>query len=268
MESCAFEPSPQDDAHIFCTEGPGHVGEHRVLRPVCGRSTPTSGSGISTSSFRTGPEVRAGSDETWDRAEEALRVACDAAGLDTSLNPGEGAFYGPQARIRAAGTPSVATGSAGTLQVDFVLPERLDALYVAADGSRQRPVMLHRAILGSIERWLGILIEQYAGRFPLWLAPVQVVVATVTDAATDYAASVAARCRDAGLRVGTDTRNEKIGYKVREHSAAKIPVMLVVGAREAEQETVAVRRLGGKAQETLALSEAIHALCTEAAAPE
>ena len=256
----------QDDAHIFCTEDQV-TSESIEFCDLLRQIYSDFGFRDIHVKFSDRPEVRAGSDETWDRAEEALRVACDAAGLDTSLNPGEGAFYGPKLEFvlrDAIGRD----WQCGTLQVDFVLPERLDALYVAADGSRQRPVMLHRAILGSIERWLGILIEQYAGRFPLWLAPVQVVVATVTDAATDYAASVAARCRDAGLRVGTDTRNEKIGYKVREHSAAKIPVMLVVGAREAEQETVAVRRLGGKAQETLALSEAIHALCTEAAAPE
>ena len=256
----------QDDAHIFCTEDQV-TSESIEFCDLLRQIYSDFGFRDIHVKFSDRPEVRAGSDETWDRAEEALRVACDAAGLDTSLNPGEGAFYGPKLEFvlrDAIGRD----WQCGTLQVDFVLPERLDALYVAADGSRRRPVMLHRAILGSIERWLGILIEQYAGRFPLWLAPVQVVVATVTDAATDYAASVAARCRDAGLRVGTDTRNEKIGYKVREHSAAKIPVMLVVGAREAEQETVAVRRLGGKAQETLALSEAIHALCTEAAAPE
>ncbi len=256
----------QDDAHIFCTEDQV-TSESIEFCDLLRQIYSDFGFRDIHVKFSDRPEVRAGSDETWDRAEEALRVACDAAGLDTSLNPGEGAFYGPKLEFvlrDAIGRD----WQCGTLQVDFVLPERLDALYVAADGSRQRPVMLHRAILGSIERWLGILIEQYAGRFPLWLAPVQVVVATVTDAATDYAAGVAARCRDAGLRVGTDTRNEKIGYKVREHSAAKIPVMLVVGAREAEQETVAVRRLGGKAQETLALSEAIHALCTEAAAPE
>ncbi len=256
----------QDDAHIFCTEDQV-TSESIEFCDLLRQIYTDFGFENIRVKFSDRPEVRAGSDETWDRAEEALRVACDAAGLETSLNPGEGAFYGPKLEFvlrDAIGRD----WQCGTLQVDFVLPERLDAVYVAADGSRQRPVMLHRAILGSIERWLGILIEQYAGRFPLWLAPVQVVVATVTDAATDYAADVAACCRDAGLRVGTDTRNEKIGYKVREHSAAKIPVMLVVGAREAEQETVAVRRLGGKAQETLALCEAIHALCTEAAAPE
>ena len=255
----------QDDAHIFCTEDQV-TSESIEFCDLLGTIYSDFGFEDIRVKFSDRPGVRAGSDETWDRAEEALRAACDAAGLETSLNPGEGAFYGPKLEFvlrDAIGRD----WQCGTLQVDFVLPERLDAIYVAADGSRQRPVMLHRAILGSIERWLGILIEQYAGRFPLWLAPVQVVVATVTDAAAGYAAQVAGRCREAGLRVGTDTRNEKIGYKVREHSAAKIPVMLVVGAREAEQETVAVRRLGGKAQETLALPEAIHALCTEAAAP-
>ena len=255
----------QDDAHIFCTEAQV-TSESIVFCDLLRQIYADFGFSDIRVKFSDRPPVRAGSDATWDRAEAALRDACDAAGLETTLNPGEGAFYGPKLEFvlrDAIGRD----WQCGTLQVDFVLPENLDATYVDADGSRRRPVMLHRAILGSIERWLGILIEQYSGRFPLWLAPVQVVVATVTDAAVDYAGAVAAQCRAAGLRVARDTRNEKIGYKVREHSAGKIPVMLVVGAREAEQGTVAVRRLGGKAQEILALPDAIHALCQEAAAP-
>ena len=182
------------------------------------------------------------------------------------MNPGEGAFYGPKLEFvlrDAIGRD----WQCGTLQVDFVLPERLDATYIAEDSSRQRPVMLHRAILGSMERWIGILIEQYAGRFPVWLSPVQGVVATITNDADDYAREVAAKFQAAGLRVGVDLRNEKINYKIREHSEARVPAILVVGKREAEEGAVAVRRLGGKAQEVLALDEAIHRLAQEAAPP-
>ena len=155
----------------------------------------------------------------------------------------------------------------GTLQVDFVLPDRLDANYIDENSQRRRPVMLHRAILGSIERWIGILIEQYAGRFPLWLAPLQGVVATITNEADEYAREVATACKGAGLRVGIDLRNEKINYKVREHSDAKVPAILVVGNREAEDHSVSVRRVGGKAQEVLALDEAILRLQKEASGP-
>ncbi|MEK9677544.1 MAG: threonine--tRNA ligase, partial [Rhodospirillaceae bacterium] len=176
------------------------------------------------------------------------------------------AFYGPKLEFvlrDAIGRD----WQCGTLQVDFVLPERLDASYVAEDGAKHRPVMLHRAILGSFERFIGILIENFAGRFPFWLAPVQVVVATITDEANDYAAEVAAACRDAGIRVETDLRNEKINYKIREHSLGKVPVILVVGAREAADGTVAMRRLGGKSQEIVALDQAVDTLSAEAAMP-
>ena len=195
--------------------------------------------------FSDRPDVRAGDDATWDRAEEALKNACEAAGLETTLNPGEGAFYGPKLEFvlrDAIGRD----WQCGTLQVDFVLPERLDATYIASDGSKKRPVMLHRAILGSMERWIGILIEQYAGRFPIWLAPVQLVVTTITSDNDEYAYRVLDQCKKVGLRAAVDTRNEKINYKIREHSNAKIPVILVVGAKEQENETVAMRRLGGK----------------------
>jgi threonyl-tRNA synthetase len=210
--------------------------------------------------------VRAGSDEVWDRAEAALRNAVDAAGLSYTLNPGEGAFYGPKLEFvlrDALGRD----WQCGTLQLDFVLPERLDASYVGEDGGRHRPAMLHRAIFGSLERFIGVLIEHYAGRFPLWLAPVQVVVASITSEAADYAAEVARECAAAGLRVGLDAGNEKITYKVREHSLAKVPIMLVVGRREAVNRSVALRRLGGKEQEALALGEAVARLNQEAAVP-
>jgi threonyl-tRNA synthetase len=217
--------------------------------------------------FADRPSVRAGDDATWDRAEGALKDACAIAGVDYELNPGEGAFYGPKLEFvlrDAIGRD----WQCGTLQVDFVLPERLDAEYVADDGSRKRPVMLHRAILGSFERFLGILIEQYAGRFPLWLAPVQAVVATIVSDADGYAEEVAAALRAKGLTVELDLTNQKINAKVREHSLAHVPVMLVVGRREAEQRTVALRRLGGEAQEVLPLNEAIGRLAAEATPPD
>ena len=176
--------------------------------------------------------------------------------MDAGRNPGEGAFYGPKLEFvlrDAIGRD----WQCGTLQVDFVLPERLDASYVAADGARRRPVMLHRAILGSFERFLGIVIEHYAGKLPLWLAPAQVAVATITADGDAHAAAAAARFAAAGLRVVRDFRNEKIAYKVREHSVARVPVIAVVGRREAEEGTVALRRLGGANRETLALDDAV-----------
>ncbi|SDF77921.1 MULTISPECIES: threonine--tRNA ligase [Thalassobaculum] len=256
----------QDDAHIFCTED--QITDESIKFCDLLKSIYADfGFRDIRIKFSDRPEVRAGEDAVWDRAEGALREACDAAGLETTLNPGEGAFYGPKLEFvlrDAIGRD----WQCGTLQVDFVLPERLDATYVAESGERKRPVMLHRAIFGSMERWIGILIEQFSGRFPMWLAPVQVVVATITDAAEDYAREVAAACKAAGLRVALDLRNEKINYKVREHSEAKVPALLVVGAREAEGKQVAVRRLGGKAQEILALDDAVHRLQDEAAAPD
>ncbi len=189
-----------------------------------------------------------------------------AAGLVTTLNPGEGAFYGPKLEFvlrDAIGRD----WQCGTLQVDFVLPERLDASYVGEDGAKHRPVMLHRAILGSFERFIGILIENYAGRFPLWLAPVQAVVATITSDADGYAREVRDALAAAGLRAELDLRNEKINYKVREHSLAKVPVLLVCGKREAENRSVALRRLGGDAQQVLALDRAVDTLRAEARVP-
>ncbi|HLJ21907.1 MAG TPA: threonine--tRNA ligase, partial [Stellaceae bacterium] len=219
-----------------------------------------------TVKFSDRPPVRAGSDETWDKAEKALREATEAAGLPYTVNPGEGAFYGPKLEFvlrDAIGRD----WQCGTLQVDFVLPERLDASYIGEDGQRHRPVMLHRAILGSMERFIAILIEEFSGRFPLWLAPVQAMVLTITGDADPYALEVAEVAGAAGLRVETDLRNEKINYKVREHSLAKVPVLLVVGKREAETRAVAIRRLGGKEQEILALDEAVARLKAEAAPP-
>jgi threonyl-tRNA synthetase len=216
--------------------------------------------------FSNRPVVRAGGDDVWDRAEAALKAATEAAGLPYTLNPGEGAFYGPKLEFvlrDAIGRD----WQCGTLQVDFVLPERLDASYIGEDGQRHRPVMLHRAIFGSMERFIAILIEQYAGKLPLWLAPVQAVVATITSEADEYAMEVGRRLAEAGIRGEIDLANEKINYKVREHSLAKVPIMLVVGKREAEQRNLALRRLGGKEQEILALDDAIARLTAESAAP-
>ena len=256
----------QDDAHIFCTEDQITT-ESIIFCDLLRQIYKDFGFEDIHVKFSDRPEVRAGDDSTWDRAETALRDACSAAGLDTTLNPGEGAFYGPKLEFvlrDAIGRD----WQCGTLQVDFVLPERLDANYIAQDGSKRRPVMLHRAILGSMERWIGILIEEYSGKFPMWLSPVQGVVATITSDADEYANKVFEGLKKAGLRVGKDVRNEKINYKVREHSRAKIPAIIVVGEREENQGTVAIRRLGGKTQEILALDDAINKLVDESRPPK
>ncbi len=255
----------QDDAHIFCTEDQ-ITSETQAFCTLLLSVYKDLGFEDVVVQFSDRPEVRAGTDETWDKAEQALRDATAQTGLETELNPGDGAFYGPKLDFilrDAIGRE----WQCGTLQVDFVLPERLDAHYIGEDGDKHRPVMLHRAILGSFERFLGILIENYTGKFPLWLAPLQVVVATITNDADDYAAEVMAELEAAGLRSELDTRNEKINYKIREHSHAKVPVIMVVGAKEAADGSVAVRRLDGKDQENLALKEAAARLRDEAAGP-
>jgi len=255
----------QDDGHIFCTEDQitsESIAFCDLLRSVY----KDFGFEDVAVKFSDRPAMRAGSDAIWDKAEAALKHATEAAGLPYTLNPGEGAFYGPKLEFVLRDTIG-REWQCGTLQVDFVLPERLDASYIGEDGQRHRPVMLHRAILGSFERFIAILIEHYAGRFPMWLAPVQASVLTITSDADDYAKEVAAVCAEAGLRVETDLRNEKINFKVREHSLAKVPALLVVGKREAETRAVALRRLGGKEQEILALDAAVARLKQEAAAP-
>ncbi|HEY9549415.1 MAG TPA: threonine--tRNA ligase [Kiloniellaceae bacterium] len=256
----------QDDAHIFCT--PDQISSETVVFCDLLRQVYRDfGFEDLVVKFSDRPAVRAGDDATWDKAEGALKAAVEEAGLDYTLNPGEGAFYGPKLEFvlrDAIGRD----WQCGTFQVDFVLPERLGASYVGEDGEKHRPVMLHRAILGSFERFLAILIEQHAGRFPLWLAPVQVVVASITSDANDYGARAARALQDAGLRVVTDLRNEKINYKVREHSLAKVPVIAVVGRREAEEGKVALRRLGSAEQEVLALGEAVARIKAEAAGPD
>jgi len=255
----------QDDAHIFCTEDQIEA-ETKIFIDLLASIYRDLGFEEFVIKFADRPPVRAGEDAVWDKAEKALMDATKAAGVDVIMNPGEGAFYGPKLEFvlrDAIGRD----WQCGTHQVDFVLPERLDASYIGEDGEKHRPVMLHRAILGSFERFIGILIENYAGRFPLWLAPLQAVVATITSDADDYAGQVLETLRAAGLRAELDVRNEKINYKVREHSHAKVPVILVVGKREAEDGTVAIRRLGGKDQEILALQEATARLAGEAGGP-
>ena len=278
MGSChRFEPSgalhgilrvrafTQDDAHIFCS---GEQIEAETIR-FCGLLDSIYkdlGFPDYFVKFSDRPPTRIGSDEVWDQAEGALRSASKAAGVDLILNPGEGAFYGPKLEFvlrDAIGRD----WQCGTLQVDFMLPERLGASYVAEDGSRKVPVMLHRAIFGSFERMIGVLIEHYAGRFPLWLAPTQAVVATIVNDADSYADEVAAKLRAAGLRVDTDLRNEKINYKVREHSLAHVPLIVAVGRRDMEGHTVAVRRLGSEKQEVLELAAAVTKLSEEARPP-
>ncbi len=251
----------QDDAHIFCTPDQIMSETKMVCDFILGLYR-VFGFDDCFVKYADRPEKRVGSDEVWDHAEAALQEACVAAGVEAALNPGEGAFYGPKLEFvlrDAIGRD----WQCGTLQVDFNLPVRLDAEYVDEHGERQRPVMLHQANFGSLERFAGILIEHYAGNLPLWLAPVQAMVCTITQDADEYAAQVVARCREAGLRAEADLRNESISYKVRQHSVEKVPVLLVVGQREADQGTVAVRRLGSKRQNVKSLDEALAALTGE-----
>ena len=255
----------QDDAHIFATENQ-ITSECKEFCDLLLSIYEDFGFTEVRVKFSDRPDVRAGEDSVWDKAETALMDAVNASGLEFELNPGEGAFYGPKLEFvlrDAIGRD----WQCGTFQVDFVLPERLGATYVGEDSQRHTPVMLHRAILGSFERFIGILIENYAGRLPIWLAPVQVTVATIVSDADQYAHEVFNQLKAAGIRAEIDLRNEKINYKVREHSLAKTPIMLVVGRREAIEGTVAVRKLGVKEQETLALSEAISRLQIEAKMP-
>ncbi|SNS57941.1 threonyl-tRNA synthetase [Sphingomonas laterariae] len=260
----------QDDAHIFCREDQ-IVDEVRAFCALADRVYKDFGFTYSIK-LALRPEKRFGTEEMWDKAESELRDAVAAAGLNTPEYgweelPGEGAFYAPKLEWHL--TDAIGrTWQVGTIQSDRVLPERLDASYVGEDGERHRPVMLHRAIFGSYERFIGILIEHFAGKLPAWLAPVQAVVATIVSDADGYADQVVDRLRAAGIRAEVDTRNEKINYKVREHSLAKVPAMFVVGRREAEEGTVAVRRLGEQAQSVLPLDEAIALLAKEATAPD
>ena len=262
----------QDDAHIFCREDQ-IVGEVRAFCQLADRIYKDLGFGTYAVKLALRPDNRFGSDEDWDQAEAELRSAVVEAGMATEEFgweelPGEGAFYAPKLEWHL--TDAIGrTWQVGTIQSDRVLPDRLDATYVGEDGAKHRPIMLHRAIFGSYERFIGILIEHYAGRFPLWLAPVQVVVATIVSDADGYAAQVLETLRAAGIRAEADLRNEKINYKVREHSLAKVPLLLVVGKREAEEGTVALRRLGSdEHQKMMALGEAAAMIRGEAVPPD
>ena len=252
----------QDDAHIFVTAE--QITDESIN--VCNQLLEiykTFGFEDVRIKFADRPEVRVGEDEVWDQAEAALLKALEASGLDYSHNPGEGAFYGPKLEFvlrDAIGRD----WQCGTLQVDLNMPGRLGATYIGEDGNKHLPVMLHRAIFGSLERFIGILIEHHAGNLPLWLAPIQVQVLTITSDADDYATEVLQALRDAGLRAEADTRNEKISYKVREHSVKKVPALFAVGQREVDERKVAIRRLGSKKQTVLALDEAVAELSREA----
>ncbi|MBQ5498114.1 MAG: threonine--tRNA ligase [Acetobacter sp.] len=256
----------QDDAHIFCTED--QIADETVrFVQMLYKVYADLGFEHVRVKFSDRPEERAGSEEVWDKAELALKQACSVAQVEYEHNPGEGAFYGPKLEFvlrDALGRD----WQCGTLQVDLVLPERLDASYIGEDSARHRPVMLHRAILGSFERFLGILIEQHAGRFPLWLAPVQCVVASIVSDAAPYAQEVAEALRRAGLMAEADLRNEKINAKIRDHSLMHVPVILVVGRKEVVEKTVAMRRLGCREQEILTVEEVIHRLQAEAMPPD
>ena len=256
----------QDDAHIFC-EKDKITEETETFCGMLLEIYKDFGFEKIKVKFSDRPEVRAGSDDVWDEAEKCLLDAVDHVGLEYTLNPGEGAFYGP--KLEFVLTDAIGRDwQCGTLQVDFVLPERLDANYVGADNTKHRPVMLHRAILGSFERFIGILIENFAGRFPMWLAPIQVVVTGITNDQDAYVNEIYMQLKSAGLRAEIDTRNEKINYKIREHSHAKIPAIFVAGGREADNNTITIRRLGSKNQETLDLTDAINTLVTESIEPD
>jgi threonyl-tRNA synthetase len=259
----------QDDAHIFCSDEQIMDEAMKVndlilsiYRDFCFDDVVVK--------LSTRPEKRVGSDESWDKAEAALGAVLEriaASGLKTSINPGEGAFYGP--KLEYVLTDAIGRDwQCGTLQVDFSMPGRFGAFYIGVDSQKKTPVMLHRAIFGSLERFTGILLEHYAGHLPLWLSPLQIVVCTITQDADDYALELIAEARRRGLRVEGDLRNEKIPYKVREHSLAKVPVLLVVGRKEAAENSVSIRRLGSNDQRMAGMTEALDALAAEAQAPD
>lgn len=256
----------QDDAHIFCREDQIADETLRFLKLF---SRVYEDFGLSEISYKlaTRPEVRGGTDENWDRAEKALADALTAAGLEFEYAEGEGAFYGPKLEFHL--TDAIGrTWQCGTFQLDYVLPDRLDAEYVGSDGEKHRPVMLHRAVFGTFERFMGILIENFAGAFPMWLAPTQIVVASISDDSADYARKVHEQLTAAGLRVELDLRNEKINYKIREHSVQKVPYIAVVGKKEAEDNSVALRQFGSKQQIVLEMPDAVDRLKTEALPPD
>ena len=262
----------QDDAHIFCTEEQLASECHKINELILSVYADFGFDKIVVK-LSTRPDKRVGTDEMWDHAEAVMGRVLDEIKarhgnvVTTQINPGEGAFYGPKFEYvlrDAIGRD----WQCGTTQVDFNLPERFGAFYIAANSEKTTPVMIHRAICGSIERFIGILLENHAGHLPLWLAPVQIVVCTITSEGDDYAMELVAKARKMGLRVEADLRNEKISYKVREHSLAKVPVLLAIGKREAAERAVSIRRLGSNAQETKSLDEALAAFVAEATPPD
>ena len=256
----------QDDGHIFCREDQIES-ETAIYITFLSEIYADLGFTNFKVKFSDRPETRSGSDDVWDKAEVALLNATRAAGIEPEMNPGEGAFYGP--KLEFVLTDAIGRDwQCGTHQVDFVLPEKLDANYIGEDGVKHRPVMLHRATLGSFERFIGILIENYSGRLPLWLSPRQVVVASIVSDANDYVSEVVLKLKEAGIRAEADFRNEKINYKVREHSVSKVPVILAIGMKEVEEKTVSMRRLGSKQSEVLGIESVVMSLSIEAKAPD
>jgi threonyl-tRNA synthetase len=255
----------QDDAHIFCTEDQ-ITSESKIVCDLILSIYKDFGFEKVRINYSDRPKIRVGSNETWDKAEKALINAMKATGLEYSLNPGDGAFYGPKLEFilrDAIGRD----WQCGTLQVDLNLPGRLDATYIGEDGQKKTPVMLHRALFGSLERFAGILIEHYAGHLPFWLSPLQIVIATITSDSDNYANDIFNLLKDKGLRVEKDIRNEKIGYKIREHSTSKIPVIIIIGKKEMENKTISVRRLGSEKTETFKVDEILKILCKESLVP-
>ena len=256
----------QDDGHIFCREDQIES-ETAIYITFLSEIYADLGFTNFKVKFSDRPETRSGSDDVWDKAEVALLNATRAAGIEPEMNPGEGAFYGP--KLEFVLTDAIGRDwQCGTHQVDFVLPEKLDANYIGEDGVKHRPVMLHRATLGSFERFIGILIENYSGRLPLWLSPRQVVVASIVSDANDYVSEVVSKLKEAGIRAESDFRNEKINYKVREHSVSKVPIILAIGMKEVEEKTVSMRRLGSKQSEVLGIESVVKSLSIEAKAPD
>jgi threonyl-tRNA synthetase len=255
----------QDDGHVFCRED--QILEEAIA--FC-QLTEKTYKDLGFTDYRlvleTRPEQRVGSDELWDKAEKGLIDAMDHLGMDYTIAEGDGAFYGPKLGYILKDAIGREWGCA-TIQLDFNLPRRFESTYVGEDGEKHYPVMLHRAVLGTFERFIGIMIESYAGKFPWWLAPTQCVIATITAKADDYAQELYQTMKDAGLRVELDIRNEKINYKVREHSHKKVPNIFVLGAKEAEERTVAIRRLGGKDQDIMNADDAVHELITQSKPP-
>ena len=255
----------QDDAHIFCTENQ-ITSESKIVCDLILSIYKDFGFTDVIIKYSDRPEKRVGEDHVWDKAEKAMREAVEATGLAYTINPGEGAFYGPKLEFilrDAIGRD----WQCGTLQVDLNLPGRLGATYIDEDGQKKTPVMLHRALFGSLERFIGILIEHYAGHLPLWLSPLQVMVTTITSDSDNYAYQVCDALKSAGIRAKTDVRNEKIGYKIREHSNAKVPIIIALGKKEFEEKTVSVRRLGSQETKVIKLDDIIAALQNESSIP-